>query len=202
MSDVERGRRELVSVYSGPPGVANVQRAILESAGFLAFIPGENMKTLDPFSTGANSLAVSVQVPVVDAEAARDFLASAREQELERERDEGIGEDTVGDPSGDPSDDPSDESGDESGDDDPRLAEEVRRVVLRMKWAIVLQWAIWFVPVPLLFVPRYVRLVGRMDALPAEHSAACSIFLASLALGAVCSIFLLEFLAPLFLAIW
>jgi len=51
-----------VSVYSGPIGVAHTMRATLESAGFFAFIPFDNMKTLDPFSTGANALDASVQV--------------------------------------------------------------------------------------------------------------------------------------------
>ena len=68
-----------MAIYGGPLGIAKALQASLESAGFFAFIPGENVKTLDPFITGANSLTVSLQVPDTEAEAAREFLANPYE---------------------------------------------------------------------------------------------------------------------------
>ena len=168
MTPIHPKQLGLASVYSGPIGVAHTLRATLESAGFLVFIPDENMKLLDPFVTGANCLEVSVQVPATDVDAVREHLASAKVEDVPEE--------------------PEPEPDTESQDGDVQLARDVRRVVLRMKWAIAFQLLFFdFLPIPLLLVPRYVRLVGRMDELPPEHPAACTMFVSSLALATIYS---------------
>ena len=66
-----------VTVFQGSPGAALAAQAALQSAGIPTYLPDYNLKLLDPFITGGNALAVSVQVPSDAEAAAADIVAES-----------------------------------------------------------------------------------------------------------------------------
>ncbi len=150
-SDLQQFRPpQFETVYSGALGVAKTVQATLESAGFSTFIPQENMKTLDPFNTGANCLTVAVQVSSNDAEAVREFLENATKRALV-------------------------DSDDEQGTVDC----EAIVLSTRIAWAFALQWIVLGLPWPWLFAPRYFRIVAESPDRPLQHTRTVAVLIAS-----------------------
>lgn len=142
----------LLTVFSGPLGMALTTRTVLESAGFSPFIAGEHMKTLDPFDTGANALEVAVQVPAREPVAATEFLGGREPETTLTEEDEA----------------------EEPG------AGECQRVRQRIMWAFLAQMLCCLIPFPLLFAPRYLRLAASLPARPAGHALTVGLLVVSL----------------------
>lgn len=165
---LEHHESNFVTVYIGSLGTAKTLQATLGSAGFLTFIPQENMKTLDPFNTGANSLSVAVQVPSDDARAALEYLEDSKSET----RDEDA--------------------------EDVENNDELRAVATRIRWAMVIQlmmFPILPIPVPLFFAGRYQSLAGQSDNEPPAHAVTvrilvCSVVLCLASLGFVSVLFL------------
>lgn len=70
---------DLETVFYGTLNEATVLRSALQAHGYAAFIPYENIKTTDPFVTGANALSVTVVVPVGIADEVRAVMDEMRE---------------------------------------------------------------------------------------------------------------------------
>jgi hypothetical protein len=163
----EHHESNFVTIYIGSLGSAKTLQATLGSGGFLTFIPQENMKTLDPFNTGANSLSVAVQVPIGEAGAAIDYLEESKIQTR-------------------------DEDAEDAGYDD-----ELRSLATRIRWGMVIQLMALHLPlpVPLLFASRYQSLTGHRDVKPPGHAVTvrilvCSVVLCLASLGFVSLLFL------------
>ncbi len=145
---------DLVTVYWGTLGVAKTLQATLESAGFPTFMPQENMKTLHPFTTGANSLTVTVQVAGVDAGAVHDFL-----DDLRTSRTPG-----------------------EGNDEQAPVDCHTRLLATRIAWSLVLQVMVLGLPWPWLLAPQYFRMVAKSSAPPPQHARTIGVLIASVLL--------------------
>lgn len=73
----------LVTLELGPTWKMQILLGVLEERGLPAFVEDSNMKTLDPFATGALSFDARLKVPEESVEAARTALAEARRDGLE-----------------------------------------------------------------------------------------------------------------------
>ena len=67
----------LINVFVGPAWRAIAIQALLQEAGFMAFVPEQNLRTLDPFAAGGDAFSLAVQVPADSADAAREVVEQA-----------------------------------------------------------------------------------------------------------------------------
>ena len=73
----------LVTLEMGPTWRMQILLGVLEERGLPAFVEDSNLKTLDPFITGALSFDARLKVPEESVEEARTALAEARRDGLE-----------------------------------------------------------------------------------------------------------------------
>lgn len=70
-------------VYSGSPAIALLLRDRLEDTGVRTYVPDENLRFLDPFSTGGRALDLRVLVARDQVEQAREILLEEKETAAE-----------------------------------------------------------------------------------------------------------------------
>jgi hypothetical protein len=68
------------TVFAGPMWEVIPLQSELEARGFLTYVPDSNLKEIDPFVTGANSLVVRLQVPSDVAENALQIIEPEAEE--------------------------------------------------------------------------------------------------------------------------
>ena len=144
----------LATLEIGPPWKMELLRDVLEEHGVQAFVADANMKTIDPFVTGALALDARLQVPEEALEDARAALAEARAEGLELER---IGADEEGGDA-DPGERPPERAVDPLAD----LAELGRRI----RWASLL---FWMHPFVFVYGVRYLRGIQHVAGRPVGH---------------------------------
>ncbi|HEX6883081.1 MAG TPA: hypothetical protein VF530_06845 [Planctomycetota bacterium] len=139
----------LVTLEMGPLWKMELLRVVLEEHGVPGFVEDSNLKTIDPFLTGAMALDARLKVPGSALEAARAALAEARaggldEAEMARATGAELGAEEPAPPA------------------DAEL-EALARLGRRMRWAWVIPWMH-----PFLFVHglAYLRELLRLRRAP------------------------------------
>jgi hypothetical protein len=131
-----------IEVFWGSPTVALLVRDRLEGLGVRTYVPDENLRFLEPFSTGGQSLDLRVLVPRDQEEQAREIL--------EEEGQQGESELSIS---------PEDRI-------DP-LVREVTRIGDRIVFATALGV---LAPAALWMAPRYFKLARRLPAPPRRRA--------------------------------
>lgn len=130
----------LVTLEMGPLWRMEILRGLLSERGVPAFIADSNLKTIDPFATGALALDARLQVPEETVNEARTVLAEARASAAEE--------------------DPS----------DPAVASpaaELENLGRRLRWAAVL---VWMHPFVFVHGVKYLRALARGVPPPAANT--------------------------------
>jgi hypothetical protein len=128
-----------ITVYNGPMWQVLALEGKLEAEGFTTFVPDRNIKTIDPFITGAGALTIDLMVPQDSAEAARTVLARHGGSEALPDEDAAAPEVEL-----------------------PK-AEQLRRLGVRIRWCTLL---LLTAPYGLYLAFYYVRAVKRLHIRP------------------------------------
>ncbi len=136
-----------VTLEIGPPWKMELLRDVLAEHGVSSFVAGANMKTIDPFVTGAMSFDARLEVAEEAVPDARAALAEARTE----------GE-ALRSASGEP------DEGEEPGD---AALEELAELGRRIRWASVL---FWMHPFVFAYGKTYLAWLSRVRSRPAGHA--------------------------------
>jgi hypothetical protein len=148
----------LVTVEVGPLWKMQLLRDVLEERGVQAFVADSNLKTIDPFITGAMAFDARLQVQEETVESAREALAGAREDA------KAIESSALADLAQEAGD--AEEMAAERPEPPPAL-ETMTDLGRRIRWAAVL---FWMHPFVFVYGVRYLRGARLLAAPPRGHA--------------------------------